>query len=434
MIRDREDDTLSRRSVKLPVSSNNVEGIVDGMDNLNIKGKEKRKRYKNNKKKGKKAINHNSGKDVLFDKFSHSSMMYLPRVPKKLFQTFKEVALYSNDRLYTDINSIDKTDIVSELKPEISSLSDNHSIGSNDVKEHFIGADLFQNHERYTPMGAEELDSIEGCIKYLNNQAIDNESFIDDQKLVIVSARHHIVSLGMNIFNEDNASEDTLICTYLKSGLILFTEDVTNKSYRTGGIYSENEHLRKICFSGFALEDLLIKEDEKKLAFSIVKGSLSDNISLLLRCEMDAYDSKHDIYSELKCYSKLKLSNTQHRRKLLKTWLQTELCADSNIIIGIRNPFNGILDDIQSFSRDALYHKFNNRNLIASKKYFNFNANIAIEWTQFCINSICKLIKNNIDDRINDPQSFKIRINGRHNISIEKLQSTPNNVDISSIT
>jgi len=190
--------------------------------------------------------------------------------------------------------------------------------------------------------------------------------------------------------------------------------------------------LKKICFSGFAFEDLITSQDgAKDPAFSIIRARLDDDVNLVLRCEMDAYNTSEDIYSELKCYANLKMGNPQHRKKLLKTWLQTGLCKNSDIIIGIRDPCDGILNDIQQYSRTGLYGKFNNRNLTPYNKDFNYNSNIAVEWTQHCLRSICQLITVNVNPNEDEgPQSFKIKIDIRHNISIKKLNSTPAGVEI----
>ena len=124
------------------------------------------------------------------------------------------------------------------------------------------------------------------------------------------------------------------------------------------------------------------------------------------------------------------MKSPQHRKKLLKTWLQTGLCPESDIIIGIRDPADGILHDILQYTRTALYRKFNNRNLTPFNKDFNYNANIAVEWTHHCLKSVSRLVKLNIDQGIQAPQSFKIKIDSLHNISIRKLQSTPHGVEI----
>ena len=144
---------------------------------------------------------------------------------------------------------------------------------------------------------------------------------------------------------------------------------------------------------------------------------------------MDSYNPTLETYTEIKCFSKVKISSPVHRRKLLKTWLQTSLVPSSDIIIGTRDPYTGTLENIEHFTRKKLLERFNNRNIQPFDNYYNFNARLAVEWLQFCVESICTLVSKN-RDHANRPniQSFRVTIDKNHNIHINALDSTPQNV------
>lgn len=414
------------------VSQSDIDHISSNLNKLKLKkknGNGKRK-YKGKKLSNKPDIN----SFIPFHTFTHSNKLYLPNHPKELFESIEEVGLYKNGTFTDDRSKENKSATMPVLKRNIALLYDRPITECRPLKTKFIGSNLYEDLEKYKTMDDKLLDSTEPCMKYIETEDVSpNES--ESDVLTFVSARHHIVDIGMSLFNSsDRGNETSFIVTYLENGLLLFSQDALNKSFQKGGIYSNDPIFRKICFSGFAFEDLITDgEDQKEAAFSIVKAKLDNEINLVLRCEMDAYNPEKDIYSELKCYANLKMNNPQHRKKLFKTWLQTSLCPESDIIIGIRDPSDGILHDILQYTRTSLYRKFNNRNLTPINKDFNYNANIAVEWTQHCLKAVSKLVKLNRDKTIKVPQSFKIRIDPYHNISIKKLHSTPASVEIPTI-
>lgn len=411
------------------VSQNDIDQISSNLNKLKLKNKigNRKRKYKGKKSSVKPDVN----TLIPFDTFTHSNKLYLPNNPKELFDSKEEVGLYKNGIFIEDRSQECKSKTMPVLKENIALLYDRPITESRPLKTEFIGSNLYEALEKYKAMDDKILDSTEPCMKYIETQDTA-ENGGDDNVLTIVSTRHHIVDIGMSLFNSnDRDNETSFIVTYLDSGVLLFSQDSLNKSFQKGGIYSNDPIFRKICFSGFAFEDLITnEEDQKEPAFSIVKAKLNAEINLVLRCEMDAYNPEKNIYSELKCYANLKMNNPQHRKKLLKTWLQTGLCPESDIIIGIRDPSDGILHDILHYTRTDLYRKFNNRNLTPINKDFNYNANIAVEWTQHCLKAVSKLVKLNIDQTMETPQSFKIRIDRYHSISIKKLRSTPHNVEI----
>ncbi|CCD23602.1 Dxo1p NDAI_0B05690 [Naumovozyma dairenensis CBS 421] len=379
---------------------------------------------------------------IPFKQFKHCSISTYPKTPSSFFETSKDVALYHNKQLY----SSDDTNLIPQLEPAIAKLA-NPSCSLNearDLKLPYLGSDLYDGYESFIPMDPDELDSIEPCFKYIESWELQNKhDYQLGNKFTIVSARHHIVEMTMCIFNKRKMDDFILNVTYKggSNGMLLFSRDVNKKD--DGGIYSKDGVVRKISYSGFALEDLLTtnKNDHNadnsdvtlvggdKAVFAIIENKLNDDISLLLRCEMDSYNPVNKCFTEMKCFARLKMNNHNHRRKLLKAWVQTGVIPNSDILIGIRDPMFGELNDIEWFSRMNLYRQINNRNLPEAKLDLNYNAEIAVQWSQHCIKSICKLVDESIDKtRLNTSQSFQIRINASRAIQIKKLKSVPNNV------
>ncbi|SMN19670.1 similar to Saccharomyces cerevisiae YDR370C DXO1 Putative protein of unknown function [Maudiozyma saulgeensis] len=422
-----------KEPVETPSPVENIHNVVNGVAALKLKSKKANKKVKS--KRRNKISNANDS--IPYHTFNHSSKNYLPNDPKRIFKSIEEVGLFKDDQFTCDVSQKRKLTAMPVLVHNASLLADLSITDSKALKTKFIGTNLYDNLEIYKAMDDKDLDSIEPCLKYIESQFQCGAWLSAFPKLTIVSARHHIVDIGMSLFNSNEKNADTtLICTYLDNGLLLFSQDTQNKSFAKDGIYSTDPILKKICFSGFAFEDLITNQDgPKSPAFSIVKARLDDNIDLVLRCEMDAYNATQDIYSELKCYANLKMGNPQHRKKLLKTWLQTGICPESDIIIGIRNPSDGILHDILQYSRTNLYRKFNSRNLTPYNKDFNYNSNVAVEWLQHCLRSICELVRRNANPDVDEgPRSFKIKIDARHNIHVKKLHSTPVSVTIPNFT
>ncbi|CCF58533.1 hypothetical protein KAFR_0E03820 [Kazachstania africana CBS 2517] len=360
-----------------------------------------------------------------FKRFQHRSIAYFPNHPANFFQISREVATYHDGRIYEPNET--SQDILPLLNKDISKIAQGVSaIDARKYKVKYIGSDLYQGFENFESMSREELDSALPCFAYIKKwEAHHHCKYTENKKYTIVSARHHIVNLIMSIF--DTSKETIVNSTYLGNGLLTFSQDTSDPMTMNEGIFTKNKNLKKICYSGFALEDLLTKSQKEPL-FSITENQLDDNITLLLRCEMDAYNQLTQNYTELKCYAPLKMASPQHRKKLLKTWIQTGVLPSSDLMFGIRSPYNGELLDIEWYSRDGLYRRFNNRNLPENKKSLNFNANIAVEWSHHCIKTICELISDNLQG--DAPQAFQIKVDTFRNISIRNLSKIPQNAQI----
>ncbi|QLL34846.1 hypothetical protein HG536_0H02210 [Torulaspora globosa] len=366
------------------------------------------------------------GPSIPFSKFKHSALNYYPDVMEEFFEDIVEVATYQNDRLF--LAGDGKKPIYPCLQIVAALIAGNRD---PKAKIPYLGCNLYEDLEKFKPLSASELDSSIGCFKYI--QRIEKRKIKDfnKDKITIISPRHHVVDLVMALFHDEEVS---IICTNLGKGKLLFSED--KSIAQESGLYSKNPMTRKICYSGFALEDKLTTSHEGKTGpfYSIVEGKLNDRITLLLRCEMDAYNPISEVYTELKCFAKLNVQENAHRRKLLKTWIQIGLIPHSDLIIGTRDTQVGQLNDLNWYTKDTLCRKFNNPSIPQNDRYFNFNASIAVEWCYHCIESICELVMSNSGNSIDDPfpqiESFKITIDKLHNISVKKLTKVPKHVQV----
>ncbi|QLQ81963.1 hypothetical protein HG537_0G02170 [Torulaspora globosa] len=412
----RQDDRDLKKNFKNKFNGNNVK------PKLNTKERDMMPRDGNMDEKK----SYRKGFSVPFAKFDHSDLNYYPEVVEEFFEDVDEVATYQNDRLL--LNASGKKPIYPCLQIFAALIAGNRD---PKAKIPYLGCDLYEDHEKYKPLSASELDSSIGCFKYIQRIEKRKIKNFNKDKITIISPRHHVVDLVMALFHDDEVS---IICTNLGKGKLLFSED--KSVVQENGLNSKNPMTRKICYSGFALEDKLTTSHEGKTGrfFSIVEGKLNHRITLVLRCEMDAYNPITEQYTEIKCFTKLNVQENAHRRKLLKTWIQIGLIPNSDLIIGTRDTQVGQLSDLNWYTKETLRKKFNNPSIAQTDRYFNFNPSIAVEWCYHCIESICDLVMNNSDSLIDDPfpqiESFKVTIDKLHNISVKKLTKVPRHVQV----
>lgn len=374
--------------------------------------------------------------------------------PEKLepfFQDSKNVASYSNGKLFTGEDNSTKSKIP-VLNNDIARLANTRSAYDRKaLVKTYIGYDLFEPFNGTIPLMSEDLlNTPLPCFEYMmnwettNNQ--DNKQYGQDYKYVIISARHHIIDMAMTLFDYNKPRHHRWNCVLLKGKYIVISMD-TNTNRKTNMMDPSKMSLmdQKRCNSGFEFENLLtgVKKSSdvscdndnpiiSSCVFSIVENKLDEDILLLLRSEMDAYNGITKSYSELKCYGPLSMGNVYHRYKLLKTWIQTELVPNCDVIIGTRENYSGLLIDINQYSKEKFYQKLNNRDSKLSRKY---NLNIAKAWTKHCIKSIVKLIdmsitKGKFENIVSRAQPFQLIIDNKRNISIKRLQRVPSNLHI----
>lgn len=374
--------------------------------------------------------------------------------PKKLepfFQDSKDVALYSNGKLFTGEDSSTKSQIP-VLNDDIAQLANMQSAcDCKSLVKPYIGYDLFKPFNGTVPLMSEDLlNTPLPCFEYMmdweSKNSQDNSRYGQDYKYVIISARHHIIDMAMTLFDYNKPRHHRWTCVLLKGKYIVISMD-TSTNRKNNMIDPSRISLmdQKRSNSGFEFENLLttIKKNNNasnndnnttisSCVFSIVENRLDKNILLLLRSEMDAYNNITRSYSELKCYGPLSMGNVHHRYKLLKTWIQTQLVPNCDVIIGTRENYSGLLVDINQYSKEEFYQKLNNRNSNLSRKY---NLNVAKEWTKHCVRSIVKLIEMSItrdkfEDVASKAQPFQLTIDNKRNISIKRLQRVPPNLHI----
>lgn len=335
---------------------------------------------------------------VPFNQFQHSSAFRFPSEPRNLFTKYKEASYYYGGQLHDSIS-----DSIG-LKSPGNKLSHDRSCSN---KRDFLGSDLYQGWEDFLPLSPEILDSSRGCYQWINKWENDNHtSYSQRSPFVVISPRHYLVELTMQLFQQ---SKYSILCTHLGDGKIVLSQVENDK--KSHQHTSRNTTMtKKILHSGYALEDLLTRgprvEDDP--FFAIIEAELDANISLVLRCELDSYNELTETFTELKCYAPLNMHNAYHREKLLKTWIQLAISPRCDLLIGVRNTHMGLLQDLQYFTNKELYRKINDRNLPKSPKRFNYNADLAVQWCQHCIRSICKLVGENVDR--SSPQCFKLTI------------------------
>ncbi|KOH01190.1 Dxo1p DI49_0546 [Saccharomyces eubayanus] len=374
---------------------------------------------------------------IPYTSFLHTSIRSFPtKSPADIFYESKEVALFTDSQLY----AATRKDVVPNLKKDISHLYESPLLEARKLKTPYLGHDLFSNIAELVPMTISELDSVAPCISYIEDWRLNNpgKPFKIGKKFTVVTTRHHIVDLTMHPFDRRNKHK-SLIATYMGNGFISLSRNPKyDHQISKEGIYSGDPNIKKICYSGFELENCLTENTKNSRSsaskcpvFSIVESKLSEDIGLLMRCEMDAFNPVSKTNTELKCFGPLSMQNSNHRKKLLKTWIQTGLLPNSDIMIGLRDSYSGQLLDIQWCSRESLFRKINHPGLPLNKKEMNYNAKVAVEWCNHCIKSTCDLVEANISHyNCDKPESFEINIDANGTIIITKLITIPRNVEI----
>lgn len=398
-----------------------------------------------------------SGKEkpvsIPFRKFKNISPNWsvFPKTLDPFFQDSKDVALYSNGKLFTSEDRFTKSKIP-VLNEDIAQLAKNSSVSKcKSLIKPYIGYDLFESFSGTIPLMSDDLlNTPLPCFEYImdweTKYCKENKQYGQDYKYVIISARHHIIDMAMTLFDYNKPRHHKWNCVLLKGKYIVLSMD-TNTVRKNNMIDPSKMSLmdQKRCNSGFVFENLLTggkvnsniannvdNTMTTSYVFSIVENKLDDDVLLLLRSEIDAYNDQTKSYSELKCYSPLSMGNVYHRHKLLKTWIQTQLIPNCDVIIGTRESYSGLLTDIKEYSREEFSRKLNNPNSKLSRKY---NLNVAKEWTKHCIKSIVKLIdiivtREQRNDVSSKPQPFQLIIDNKCNISIKKLHKIPPNLHI----
>lgn len=359
-----------------------------------------------------------------FKYFQHISRNEYPDSPEAFFESSKEVGLYFDDNLFIGHKIVGN---LINLEDRISKIAYSSPSKERYYSEPYIGIDLFRGYQNFKSISSKLLNSLTPCFSYIED-CLENGNYNIDKRFVFISVRHNIVNLIMSIFNSNRNESLTLNCNVVNNKYVILGDASPPNSER-------NTALDRFVYSGYAFEDAMKEERGVDIFFSVVENQLNEDITLLLRCEMDAYNSRTKNYTELKCFGPLKLGNKFHREKLLKTWVQTSVIPKSDILIGIRDNYYGLLQSLHWYSRRTLYKRLSSNDLPQFPKEFNYNANIAVDWSKYAFCTIAEILGEFMDStkykQKGSPSqhSFQIKIDSKKNITIkEHFGKMPENV------
>ncbi|SCV06107.1 LANO_0H22254g1_1 [Lachancea nothofagi CBS 11611] len=285
----------------------------------------------------------------------------------------------------------------------------------------YIGHDMLKNYDNFVPLTTDQLENMTGVRKFIDQWKGKN----GQQKLTIVCSRHNLIDLIMAPF-----SDQAVHLNAIHTGGYLHIFPDRQSVEQCTGIHSKDARIKKICYSGFELENLITvppTPNRRSAFYSIVRGKIDSNIECLFKAEMDCIDPIANTYTEIKCSSGLKPRNTYHRLKLLRMWVQTSLIPSTDLLIGIRDPYYNQLASFERYTRDQLYRKFNNSNLNFIRRNYNYNANVSVQWFDHIMKSICKLITPHLPSDNSELTSFKITLTKDLCLKLRKLDNTPTN-------
>ncbi|AAS53083.2 AER404Cp [Eremothecium gossypii ATCC 10895] len=319
----------------------------------------------------------------------------------RIFSESREVGTAFRQGLVYDLDDKKNLPLLNdEICEYISHRSKSKLIG-------YVGSDLSVGSETFHPVTSEELHCLHGLLKFIAKWEADNEvNYASRSKFTIVSPRHHILDILMIPFGNERCR---LVFTAHR-GLFVIT---LAPSQRPTGINSPSSATRKICYTGFELERLLTATSgtERGSFYSFIEAKLEPDITILLQCEMDAYNPKRQKYTEIKSSVDFNVRNVRHLSKLLKIWAQTALLPSTDILVGFRDPSTHVLKTVVPYSVDQIAEKLYIRDRTRSHpSYFNFNPEVAKDWTHYAIREICERLSSLVDATSSSPQSFLVEI------------------------
>ncbi|CAG99136.1 Dxo1p [Kluyveromyces lactis] len=390
-------------TVSCDKDENKVDQLGESLSQLRIST---RKNNKPSQKKGSLVLS--------CKKFPHVSVNYVVDKTPKLLTDCKEV--HNCSYIINDATLLwNEASRKPRLRPEVCTYIKDSKWENKAVKDSFIGIDLTKGYDDYVPLDRNVLNSL----VILKEAYQRYEKTLNPEKTTFVSLRHHIIDIIMCPFLDEPLS---LLMTVQPDKNILISVDKSKD--KPNGIHeTRNSFNKKICYTGFALEDLLIESPteghilEHELYYSIVHGSLNDEIDLLIQAEMDSINTLTDTYTEIKSSVHFKLGNTYHRRKLLRMWIQTNLLPKSDLLIGFRNSYSNELEQLKAYKIQDIYHKINNSSIVGKPgKFYKFNPNVANDWFQH----IFQVLKQNLLllSQESTSTTFKVQIDTNLTLSI----------------
>lgn len=306
------------------------------------------------------------------------------------------------------------------LKRDISEYIKNKSWLDNATKYKFIGWDLSQGFEKYKPLDVDILNSLRILLPAYEKHKSEISS--SEKKTTFISLRHHLIDIIMCPFSDEPAS---LLMTVLPDGNIVVSVDKANA--RAEGIHQDaHARAKKACYTGFALEDLLLAGEKTghELFFSSVHGHVSDDVDMFFEAEMDSFNEVTKTYTEIKSSVNFNLRSIYHRRKLLRMWVQTSLLPASDLLIGFRNSFSNELERLQPYTVDEIFRKFNSREYLSAREgFYAFNGTVAADWFHYIFPQIKTTLHSYTVSAT--PRTFRVRISQKLQLHVTPIAHTP---------
>lgn len=352
--------------------------------------------------------------------FQHAQINQFPKNVLPFFDEVQEVATITH-LLDTDEFLLDDKLGMPELVQDLCEFTESGKLAN---KGKYIGHDLLDHFDEYVPITPKQLEDMAGVQAFLERwKQLHGRSFCDNADFTIVCSRHNLIDLIMMPFSD----EDVHLKIQFSNGYLNLSPDAQYQK-TDQGIHSGDTKIKKICYTGFELENLITatsKPDVRSSFYSLVEGKLGDGIKLLLKAEMDCFNSSTRSYTEIKCSSGLKVKSTYHRRKLLRMWVQTSLVPSTNLLVGIRDPYYHQLTSFECYTRSQLYRKFNNQRLTVMRKNYNYNATISVQWFRHVIQQLCQMIKPFIEKGSKEEVNFRLTLRKNLTIKLRKMPETP---------
>ncbi|CEP60656.1 Dxo1p LALA0_S01e15940g [Lachancea lanzarotensis] len=352
--------------------------------------------------------------------FKHTHPSQMSPQPRSFFTDVEELCGLTQV-LDQDKFTLNCRDGLALLKDDVSCFVRD---GSRSSVSNYIGHDMLENYDTFTPVSVDQLEDMRGMQQFIAQRNDKDKK----SKLTVVCSRHNMIDLIMAPFSDQDIHLNAI---HYDGYLYLFPDRQAGAG--SMGINSEDPRTRKICYTGFELEHLVTKAKEpteSSAFYSIVCGKIDSDLECLFKAEMDALEPVSNTYTEIKCSTGLKTKSSHHRKKLLRMWIQTSLIPSTTLLIGLRDPYYNQLTTFERYTRAQLYRKFNNTNLKFLPQKYNYNANVSIEWFRHLFKAIQKLVEANLvpdTPEARSHTSFKLTVTKTLMLKLRKLDKMPPN-------
>ncbi|CAR24444.1 Dxo1p [Lachancea thermotolerans CBS 6340] len=350
--------------------------------------------------------------------FERASISHFPAEPLHFFDEVKEIGTMTH-WIDSDKFELGRKQSAPHLKKDLGLFTITKKLAKTNS---YVGHDLLEHYDDFQPLTPNQLEDMSGVFEFLNKWEGDHgKPYSSGSDFTIVCSRHNLIDLIMAPFSDEDVHFNV---KYINGYLHIFPDKQFQK--KDDGIYSSESNIRRICYTGFELEDLVTETQPgapKSAFYSLVQGKISKNIKLLFKAEMDCFNPAKRSYTEIKCTTGLKVKSAFHRRKLLRMWVQTSLVPSTDLLIGLRDPYYHQLSSFECYTRQELYQKFNNRNLSLLKKKYNYNANISVQWFRHLVKRLCQTITPYVEKTPTEAVSFKLTLTKQLELRLRKIET-----------